>query len=104
MKQEQERERARQMRVGYQRAINELKAATATALLSLLECVNQPYIPERMQASLNFEKLIDNMNGLLKFYNPYLLMKLKDQHESGTTCAGFPVRAPHTLPLSRPMR
>ena len=104
MKQEQERERARQMRVGYQRAINELKAATATALLSLLECVNQPYIPERMQASLNFEKLIDNMNGLLKFYNPYLLMKLKDQHESGTTCAGFPVRAPHTLPLSRSMR
>ena len=75
--------RAKQERAEYQKQINELKAATATTLLSLLECVDQPYIPERMLVSLDSNRLIDNMNGLLKLYDPLLLIQLKDRHESG---------------------
>ena len=56
-------ERAKQARGEYQKLINELKAATATTLTSLLECVDQPYIPERMLVSLDSNRLIDNMNG-----------------------------------------
>jgi hypothetical protein len=36
-----QRERARAQRAAYRRAVNELKAATATTLLSLLECIDQ---------------------------------------------------------------
>ena len=36
-----QRERARAQRGAYRRAVNELKAATATTLLSLLECIDQ---------------------------------------------------------------
>ena len=61
-----ERKRAKKEREEYQRQINDLKSATATTLLSLLECVDHPYIPERMLASLDSNRLIDNMNGLLK--------------------------------------
>ena len=83
LKQTVARQSAKEARAAYQGAINELKAATATTLLSLLECVDQPYIPERMLASLDSNRLIDNMNGLLKLYNPWLLLKLRDQHEAG---------------------
>ena len=58
--------RAKKEQVEYQHQINDLKSATATTLLSLLECVDHPYIPERMLASLDSDRLIDNMNGLLK--------------------------------------
>jgi hypothetical protein len=56
----------------YSKNINRLKAAVVSLLVSLLECVDSPYIPERMLASLDSYALISNINGLLAMYNPTL--------------------------------
>ena len=69
--------------VDYEQLVNELKAATVGALLSLLECVNDNYIPDRMLASLNISVLIDNMNFYLGTYNPDKLLEMKKQLDNG---------------------
>jgi hypothetical protein len=70
------------LEVDYEQLVNELKAATVGALLSLLECVNDNYIPDRMLASLNMSILIDNMNFYLASYNPDKLLEMKRQLEN----------------------
>ena len=49
----------------YPPVIYTLKANTITCLLSLLECVDEPYIPGRMLETLIGEALRENMNNLL---------------------------------------
>ena len=64
-----------QVRRQYSKNINGLKAAVVNVLVSILECVDSPYIPERMLASLDSTALISNINGLLPTYNPSLAME-----------------------------
>jgi len=61
---------------GFAHGVNHLKAATITCLLSLLECVDEPYIPGRMLETLGPEALRLNMNNLLLRYNPALVREL----------------------------
>jgi hypothetical protein len=72
------------------RMVNKLKASTVTALLSMLECVDDRYIPERMLASLDTVQLIDNMNQLLRVYNPALLSSLKQRNDAGEIALHIP--------------
>ena len=59
----------------YPPAIYALKANTITCLLSLLECVDEPYIPGRMLETLSGEALRENMNILLLKYRPELVLE-----------------------------
>jgi hypothetical protein len=59
----------------YPPAIYALKANTITCLLSLLECVDEPYIPGRMLETLSGEALRENMNILLLKYRPELVLQ-----------------------------
>ena len=63
------------------RGLHQLKAATITVLLSLLECVDEPYIPGRMLETLGDEPLRTNMNALLVEYNPELVADLRARGE-----------------------
>jgi hypothetical protein len=65
----------------YQEGVHALKAATITCLLSLLECVDDPYIPERMLATLGDDPLRLNMNALVLHYNPDLVKRLRSNGE-----------------------
>jgi hypothetical protein len=65
----------------YQEGINALKAATITCLLSLLECVDEPYIPGRMLETLGDDPLRLNMNALVFYYNPELVEELRTRIE-----------------------
>lgn len=75
----------------YEKNINRLKAAAVTSLLSILECVDTPYIPERLLAALDTDALIKNMNHLLCFYDPGLAIershRAKTQDRKGMTDA-----------------
>jgi len=57
----------------YEAGVYQLKAATITCLLALLECVDEPYIPGRMLETLGHQPLRVNMNNLLLKYNPDLV-------------------------------
>eukprot|EP00960_Hanusia_phi_P010731 315333-Hanusia_phi.AAC.3 len=81
----------------YEKNIYKLKAATATVLLALLECVDSSYIPERMLASLNADNLIDNMNLLLRTYNPSRLRNLKALHDREKTQLCIPKHLDHSF-------
>ena len=59
----------------YPPAISVLKSSTITCLLSLLECVDEPYIPGRMLETLDSGALRDNMNNLLLKYSPELVLQ-----------------------------
>ena len=59
----------------YPPVIYTLKANTITCLLSLLECVDEPYIPGRMLETLIGEALRENMNILLLKYRPELVLE-----------------------------
>ena len=78
----------------YERLVNELKAATVSALLSLLECVDDNYIPNRMLAALDISVLLDNMNHLLRTYSPDVFLSLKAQMEAGALHLQLPKHLP----------
>jgi len=61
----------------------------------MLECIDDKYIPERMLASLDGSQLIDNMNRLMRTYDPVLLASIKQKSDTGEIA---PLHIPKNLP------
>jgi hypothetical protein len=67
----------------YPSKVSTLKSSCIIVLLSLLECVNEPYIPSRMLGMIDPDRLIVNINGLAAEYAPHLC---QERDEAKVVC------------------